>query len=83
MIGLQTLLQTWTKGFGRLESVAFANNPLQDVKRFFCSREGWRYQHVQAIIVAIDQYAEAAQGNRDYFLNRPQSIGGGRSDNIP
>ena len=33
--------------------------------------EGWRYQHVQAIIVAIDQYAEAATGNRDYFLNKP------------
>ena len=27
-------------------------------------REGWCYQHVQAIIVAIDQYAEAATGNR-------------------
>jgi hypothetical protein len=26
------------------------------------TREGWRYQHVQAIIVAIDQYAEAATG---------------------
>jgi len=51
--------------------------------RQLAPREGWRYQHVQAIIVAIDQYAEAAQGNRDYFLNRPQSIGGGRSDNIP
>jgi hypothetical protein len=34
------------------------------------------YQHVQAIIVAIDQYAEAALGNRDYFLNKPYSIGG-------
>ena len=42
------------------------------------TREGWRYQHVQAIIVAIDQYAEAALGNRDYFLNRPHSIGGAR-----
>lgn len=40
------------------------------------TREGWCYQHVQAIIVAIDQYAEKAFGNRDYFLNRPQSIGG-------
>lgn len=34
-------------------------------------REGWRYQHVQAIIVAIAQYAEAATGNRDFFLNKP------------
>ncbi|WP_063799905.1 hypothetical protein [Bradyrhizobium jicamae] len=28
-------------------------------------------QHVQAIIVAIDQYAEKALGNREYFLNKP------------
>jgi hypothetical protein len=31
-------------------------------------REGWRYQHVQAIIVAVDQYAEAATGNREFFF---------------
>jgi hypothetical protein len=36
----------------------------------------------QAIIVSIDQYAEAALGNREYFLNKPYGIGG-RSDNIP
>jgi hypothetical protein len=35
------------------------------------TREGWRYQHVQVIIVAIDQYAEAATGNREYFLICP------------
>ncbi len=39
------------------------------------TREGWRYQHVQAIIVAIDQYAEAALGNREFFLNKPHGIG--------
>jgi hypothetical protein len=38
--------------------------------------------HVQAIMLAIDQYAETALGNREYFLNKPHSIGG-RSDNIP
>jgi uncharacterized protein YhdP len=43
--------------------------------RHLATREGWRYQHVQAIIVAIDQYAEAALGNRDFFLNKPHSIG--------
>jgi len=64
-----------------------ADNPpfikaLAEVRQL-APREGWRYQHVQAIIVSIDQYAEAALGNREYFLNRPQSIGGGRSDNIP
>jgi hypothetical protein len=39
------------------------------------TREGHCYQHVQAIIVAIDQYAEKALGNRDYFLNRPYGVG--------
>jgi hypothetical protein len=50
---------------------------LEDVRRK-ATREGWRYQHVQAIIVAIDQYAEAATGNREYFLNKPRSMGGTR-----
>jgi hypothetical protein len=36
-----------------------------------------------AIIVAIDQYAEAALGDRNYFLNRPHSIGGKRNDHLP
>jgi hypothetical protein len=47
---------------------------LEEVRRL-ATREGWRYQHVQAIIVAIDQYAEAATGNRDFFLNKPPSVG--------
>jgi hypothetical protein len=48
------------------------------------TREAGCYQHVQAIIVSIDQYAEAALGNREYFLNRPYGIGGSRrNDNIP
>jgi hypothetical protein len=47
---------------------------LNDV-RHKATREGWCYPHVQAIMVAIDQYAEAATGNRDYFLNKPHSIG--------
>jgi hypothetical protein len=47
---------------------------LADVRRL-ATREGWRYQHVQAIIVSIDQYAEAATGNREYFLNKPHSAG--------
>lgn len=48
---------------------------LHDV-RTKATREGWCY--VQALIVAIDQYAEAATGNREYFLNKPHSIGGSR-----
>jgi hypothetical protein len=47
---------------------------------FFAPERVGCYQHVQAIIVAIDQYAEAALGNRDFFLNRTYSIGGGRTD---
>jgi hypothetical protein len=43
---------------------------------------GYCYFHVQAIMLAVDQYAETALGNREYFLNKPHSIGG-RSDNIP
>jgi hypothetical protein len=38
------------------------------------TREGHCYQHVQAITVAIDQYAEKALGNRDYFLNKPYGV---------
>ncbi len=58
-------------------------NALAEVRRL-APHEGWRYQHVQAIIVAVDQYAEAALGNRDFFLNKPHGIGGGRTrDDIP
>ena len=45
------------------------------------TREGYCYQHVQALTVAIDQYAEAALGNRSYFLNKPYSIGGSAKGN--
>lgn len=43
--------------------------------RRLAARQGWCYQHVQAVIVAIDQYAAAATGNRSYFLDKPQRIG--------
>ena len=49
-----------------------------DETRRLATRQGWCYQHVQALIVAIDQYAEAATGNREYFLNKPVSIGSSR-----
>ena len=39
------------------------------------TREDYCYQHVQAVIVAIDQYAERALGNRDYFLNKSYGAG--------
>ena len=39
------------------------------------AREGHCFQHVQAITVANDQYAEKALGNRDYFLNKPYGVG--------
>src|ERR1700730_5114334 len=64
-----------------------ADNPpwikaLAKVRRL-APREGWRYQHVQAIIVAIDQYAEATLGNREFFLNKPYGIGDRTKDNSP
>jgi hypothetical protein len=34
------------------------------------------YQHVQTIMLAIDQYAESAFGNREYFLNKPHALAG-------
>jgi hypothetical protein len=40
----------------------FSEKALAEVRRL-ASREGWRRHHVQAIIVSIDQYAEAALGN--------------------
>jgi hypothetical protein len=55
---------------------------LEEVRRL-ATREGWRYQHVQATIVAIDQYAEAATGNRDFFLNRPPNVGKAMQGDIP
>jgi hypothetical protein len=68
----------------------FSNEPdlspflkaLNDVRQK-ATREGYCYQHVQAITVAIDQYAEAATGNREYFLNKPYGIGGSRKGDVP
>jgi hypothetical protein len=51
--------------------------------RHRATREGWRYQHIQAIIVAIDQYAEAALGNRDFFLDKPYGIGSSKKIDVP
>lgn len=42
-------------------------------------RQGYCYQHVRAITVAIDHYAENALGHRDYFLNKPYSVGDAKS----
>ena len=46
---------------------------LEEVRRM-ATREGCAISTVQAIIVAIDQYAEAATGNRDFFLNKPPGL---------
>jgi hypothetical protein len=45
-----------------------------ELARRLATREGFRYQHVQAVIVAIDQYAQAATGNREFFLNKPPNL---------
>jgi hypothetical protein len=39
----------------------------------------WCCSHIQAIIVAIDHYAETALGNREFFLNKPYRIVGSRT----
>jgi hypothetical protein len=44
--------------------------------RHMGAREGYCYHHVQMIMLAIDQYAETALRNRNYFLNRPHGVGG-------
>jgi len=49
VVGLQNLLQTWIKAFAGLESLAFSNDPLRDVKALFYSREGWRCQTLLAV----------------------------------
>jgi hypothetical protein len=51
--------------------------------RHLAPREGYCFHHVQAIIVAIDQYAEMALATGNTFLNKPHGIGGGRNDHIP
>ena len=56
-------------------------NALAQLRRQ-ATREGHFFQYVQAITIAIDQCA-AALVNRDYFLNRQYSVGGGRKDHIP
>lgn len=43
--------------------------------RRLATREARCSPHVKAIIVAIDQYAAATTGNRDYFSNKPPSVG--------
>lgn len=55
---------------------------LAEVRRL-AAMEGWCYQYVQAISVAIDQYAEKALCNRDYFLNKPYGIGVSRNGDVP
>jgi hypothetical protein len=44
------------------KSAHYSFKALTEVRRL-APREGRRYHHVKAIIVAIDQYAEAALGN--------------------
>jgi hypothetical protein len=48
-----------------------AENPpwikaLADV-RSLGTREGYCFEHVQAVMLTIDQYAETALGNRQFF----------------
>jgi hypothetical protein len=51
--------------------------------RRLATQLGRCYQRVQAFIVTIEQNAEAATRNREYFLNKLHSIGGRRKGDIP
>ena len=51
--------------------------------RIQATREGWCHAHVQAIIVAIDQYAEAALGNRVIFSTSRMGLGGQEQNVAP
>jgi hypothetical protein len=46
-----------------------------DKTRHLACYEGGNQDRVQAIMTAIDDYAEAATGDREYFWLRPYSIG--------
>ena len=49
--------------------------------RIQATREGWCHAHVQAIIVAIDQYAEKPPASA--LSNCAAASGGGRGDHVP
>lgn len=55
---------------------------LEKTWRLSC-HEGWCRAHIEAIQVSIDQYAEAAMCNREFFLNKPHSIDPRRNTDIP
>ena len=62
-----------SKGYGEDDSSPWIDAPAE--LRRQATREGHCAQHVQSITIAIDQYAEKALGNRDYFLNKPYGVG--------
>jgi hypothetical protein len=74
--------RSWRDGSTTKRTRRLFSSALEEVGRLV-TREGWRYQHVQAIIVEIDQYAEAATGNRDFFLNKPPNLVGKAKGDIP
>jgi hypothetical protein len=62
-----------TKWFDESDDHSDFVKALAEVRRLG-TREGWCYHHVQAILLSIDQYAESALGNREYFWNKPHGI---------
>jgi hypothetical protein len=49
-----------------------------DTLRREASRQGAYPEHVATIIAMIDQYAESAMGDRQYFCERPHVFGPGK-----
>nr|WP_183117557.1 hypothetical protein [Bradyrhizobium diazoefficiens] len=52
---------------------------LEELRRQ-ATRQGFLHHHVQAIVYAIDQYAEAATGNRGYFMSPPPVLTTGKAE---
>jgi hypothetical protein len=68
--------------FSDCEDPAAFLKALSEVRRVGV-HESWCYHHVQAIIMAVDQYAEAATGNRHFFWNEPHSIEPTKRGDVP
>lgn len=52
-----------------------------DALRRTASRQGHLPEHVATIVAMIDQYAEAALGDRHYFCEQPYIVAAGNQPN--
>ena len=80
LAGVGTTWYTWLEQGRDVQPSVEVLKALAEVRRIGV-HEGWCYHHVQAILLSIDQYAEAVTGNREFFWNKPHSIG--RKADVP